>query len=84
MLHIWGAPHWNHAFANEYGRRFPQTWHIINDQDAVARMGKFLMLYKRPGLRVLVNLAEPLCPLWSKLLLVGRRKGARWECASCS
>ncbi|KAK9817451.1 hypothetical protein WJX74_011070 [Apatococcus lobatus] len=56
--YTFGAPRTgNHAFANEYGRRIPQTWHIINDQDAVARMGKFLMLYKRPGLRVLVNLA---------------------------
>eukprot|EP00887_Chlorella_sp_A99_P005583 scaffold1.g5583.t1 len=31
------------------------TGHVINNDDAVCRGGKFLVLYKRPGHRVLVN-----------------------------
>ena len=33
----------------------PHCWHIINNQDAVARSPKFLVLYKRAGQRVLIN-----------------------------
>ncbi len=33
----------------------PHCWHIINNQDAVARAPKFLVLYKRAGQRVLIN-----------------------------
>ena len=31
------------------------TWHVINDQDAVARAPKFLFLYKRTGHSVIIN-----------------------------
>ncbi|KAK9823875.1 hypothetical protein WJX72_006114 [[Myrmecia] bisecta] len=57
-LHVttFGAPRTgNHAFAREYILAIPDTWHIINDRDAVARMGKFACLYKRPGHRVVIN-----------------------------
>ncbi|KAK9804297.1 hypothetical protein WJX72_005360 [[Myrmecia] bisecta] len=51
-----GAPRTgNHAFAADYERRVPDTWSVINDQDAVARGAKFLMMYKRPGQRVIIN-----------------------------
>jgi hypothetical protein len=30
-------------------------WHVVNDQDAVARAPKFLVLYKRTGQRVYIN-----------------------------
>ena len=33
----------------------PATWHIVNDQDAVARSPKFLVLYKRTAHRVIIN-----------------------------
>ena len=33
----------------------PDTWHIINDQDVVAKAPKFLILYKRAGHRVVIN-----------------------------
>ena len=33
----------------------PATWHVINDQDAVARAPKFLVLFKRTGQRVIIN-----------------------------
>lgn len=33
----------------------PHSWHIINDQDAVAKAPKFLVLYKRAGQRVVIN-----------------------------
>ena len=33
----------------------PSTWHIINNDDAVTRGGKFFVLYKRGGHRVLIN-----------------------------
>jgi hypothetical protein len=45
----------NHAFAVLYNEKVPNTWHIINDQDAVAKQGKFVKLYKRPGQRVIIN-----------------------------
>ena len=33
----------------------PDTFHVINDQDAVPRSGKFIALYKRGGHRVIIN-----------------------------
>jgi hypothetical protein len=33
----------------------PHCWHIINNQDAVARSPKFLGLYKRAGHVVIIN-----------------------------
>lgn len=33
----------------------PDTWHVINDQDVVAKAPKFLVLYKRSGQRVIIN-----------------------------
>ncbi|CAL8466199.1 g5735 [Coccomyxa elongata] len=33
----------------------PHSWHIINNQDAVAKAPKFLVLYKRAGQRVVIN-----------------------------
>ncbi|BDA51088.1 probable lipase at N-terminal half [Coccomyxa sp. Obi] len=45
----------NHAFAREFDQVVPHCWHIINNQDAVARAPKFLVLYKRAGQRVLIN-----------------------------
>ncbi|BDA50387.1 probable lipase at C-terminar half [Coccomyxa sp. Obi] len=45
----------NYAFAWDYGKTVPDSWSIVNDQDAVARNAKFWLLYKRPGQRVLIN-----------------------------
>ena len=45
-------PAGNHAFARKYNSLVPDTWHIINDRDAVPRIGKFVLLFKRPGQRV--------------------------------
>ena len=39
----------NHAFAAAYLKAVPDTWDLINDQDAVSRWGKLVSLYKRPG-----------------------------------
>ena len=52
-----------------------ESWSIINDQDAVARSGKLLWLFKRPGERVLMNSKGDMlvCPgfleaaVWRKL-----------------
>jgi hypothetical protein len=33
----------------------PNTWHVINDQDVVAKSMKFGCLYKRCGQRVVVS-----------------------------
>lgn len=42
--------------AGEYDAAVPDTWHVINRQDAVARMGKWLLgAYKRNGNRAIVN-----------------------------
>ncbi|KAK9907744.1 hypothetical protein WJX75_009081 [Coccomyxa subellipsoidea] len=56
ICYTFGSPRTgNHAFAHDYQRVVPDTWSIINDQDAVARNAKFWVLYKRPGQRVLIN-----------------------------
>ncbi|CAL8466201.1 g5737 [Coccomyxa elongata] len=54
--YTYGSPRvGNHAFAREFDQVVPHCWHIINNQDAVARAPKFLVLYKRAGQRVLIN-----------------------------
>ncbi|KAK9807443.1 hypothetical protein WJX73_007832 [Symbiochloris irregularis] len=54
--YTFGAPRTgNHTFAKEYEHLVPDTWHIINDQDAVPRSGKFMGLFKRGGQRVIIN-----------------------------
>ncbi|EIE21257.1 alpha/beta-hydrolase [Coccomyxa subellipsoidea C-169] len=54
--YTFGAPRvGNHAFAREFNEVAPDTWHIINDQDVVAKAPKFLILYKRAGHRVVIN-----------------------------
>ncbi|KAK9813862.1 hypothetical protein WJX73_002319 [Symbiochloris irregularis] len=54
--YTFGAPRTgNHTFAREYEGLVPDTWHIINDQDAVPRSGKFMFIFKRGGQRVIIN-----------------------------
>ncbi|PRW59946.1 alpha beta-hydrolase [Chlorella sorokiniana] len=54
--YTYGAPRTgNHAFANEMIERVPDTWAVINDQDLVAKAGKFLFLFKRCGHVALIN-----------------------------
>lgn len=53
----------NHAFARLYNQIVPDTWHVINDRDAVPRMGKFFFLFKRPGQRVSTQPTLQSCPL---------------------
>jgi len=54
--YTFGAPRTgNHAFAYDYNDKVPDTWNVINDQDTVPRAGKFVIMYKRPGQRVLIN-----------------------------
>ncbi|KAK9866320.1 hypothetical protein WJX84_007327 [Apatococcus fuscideae] len=54
--YTFGAPRsGNHAFAKLYNSHVGDTWHVINDQDLVARGGKLGYMYKRPGQRVLIN-----------------------------
>ena len=41
MCYTFGCPRvGNHAFADEYAAAVPNTWHVINKQDAVARAMK--------------------------------------------
>ncbi|KAK9803205.1 hypothetical protein WJX73_003153 [Symbiochloris irregularis] len=52
-----GCPHMGDAaFQQGYNSLVPDTWHIIHDRDVVTRMGKFWVLGKRPGHRVLIDL----------------------------
>jgi len=45
--YTFGAPRvGNHAWAREYNAKVPDTWQIINSDDAVTRAGKFGFLYK--------------------------------------
>lgn len=43
------------AYVDCFAQVAPDTWHIINDQDVVAKAPKFLILYKRAGHRVVIN-----------------------------
>ncbi|GAB4817731.1 hypothetical protein N2152v2_004777 [Parachlorella kessleri] len=55
-VYTFGAPRTgNHAFAELYNEALPDTWHIINNDDMITRGGKFFVLYKRAGHRVLIN-----------------------------
>ncbi|KAK9866093.1 hypothetical protein WJX84_001319 [Apatococcus fuscideae] len=61
ICYTFGAPRLgNHAFAKMYNTTVPNTWHVINDQDIVARGGKLWFLYKRPGQRTIINAAGDL------------------------
>ncbi|DBB09212.1 TPA: hypothetical protein ACH3X3_007798 [Trebouxia sp. C0006] len=54
--YTFGAPRvGNHAFARQYDATVPDTWNIINNQDVIARAGRFWGLYKRAGQRVMIN-----------------------------
>ena len=53
-------PAGNHGFARQYLKIVPDSWDLINDQDAISRWGKFLTVYKRPGHRVIINHAGDL------------------------
>ncbi len=54
-LYTFGAPRpGNHAFARDFLRVVPDCWDIIHSDDAVAKEGKFLLLYKRAAHRVIV------------------------------
>ncbi|CAK0786084.1 hypothetical protein CVIRNUC_009297 [Coccomyxa viridis] len=56
ICYTYGSPRvGNHSFAREYDKLVPHTWHLVNDQDAVARAPKFLCLYKKTGQRVIIN-----------------------------
>ena len=52
-----------------------ESWSVINDQDAVARSGKFMGMFKRAGERIFLNHRGDMlvCPifleaaLWRKL-----------------
>lgn len=39
-------PAGNHPFARLYDEKVPDTWHIINADDAVTRGGKFFVLVR--------------------------------------
>ncbi|GAB4817729.1 hypothetical protein N2152v2_004775 [Parachlorella kessleri] len=55
-VYTFGAPRTgNHAYARLYNASLPDTWHVINNDDVVTRGGKFFVLYKRAGQRVLIN-----------------------------
>lgn len=54
--YTFGAPRTgNHAFARLLMDKVPDTWHVINSDDTVTRVGKFFFLFKRGGHRVLIN-----------------------------
>ncbi|KFM23579.1 hypothetical protein F751_2838 [Auxenochlorella protothecoides] len=50
----------NHAFAKHYADVVPDSWDVVHTNDAVARNGKFIRLYKRAGKRVIVSPAGDL------------------------
>lgn len=51
-----GAPRpGNKAFAHKYEAKVPDTWHVMNSRDPVPKVGKFGVLYARPGQRVILD-----------------------------
>ncbi|KAK9814286.1 hypothetical protein WJX72_003434 [[Myrmecia] bisecta] len=74
-----GAPRTgNHAFAWDYNKIVPHTWHVINDQDLVTRKGKVFIMYKRPGQRVLISRLGDLIvrPSWIEVSIRQRGGGS--------
>lgn len=54
--YTFGAPRTgNHAWVHASDAAVRDSWHVINQDDAVTRAGKFWALYKRAGHRVLIN-----------------------------
>lgn len=54
--YTFGAPRvGNHTWAGLYNTVVPDTWQLINSDDAFTRAGKFWFLYKHVGHRVLLN-----------------------------
>ena len=55
-VYTFGCPRvGNYAFAEEYEHRIPNTWHVVNNLDAVARSPKLWILYKQTCKRVVIN-----------------------------
>jgi Lipase (class 3) len=56
-----GAPRpGNHSFARSFRETVPDAWDIFHPDDAVARAGKFFVLYKRAAHTVLISPAGEL------------------------
>lgn len=56
FCYTFGAPRvGNRAFVREYDSLVPNTWQVINDEDVVARVPKFLFMFKHAGRRVIIN-----------------------------
>ncbi|GAB4816055.1 hypothetical protein N2152v2_003101 [Parachlorella kessleri] len=63
QLYTFGAPRpGNHAFARDFLRMVQDAWDVIHSDDAVAKGGKFVMLYKRAANRVLVTAEGDILP----------------------
>lgn len=54
--YTYGAPRvGNHAFVRDYNTCVPNTWQVINDEDLVPAVPKFLLLFKHVGEKVIIN-----------------------------
>ncbi|GAB4816056.1 hypothetical protein N2152v2_003102 [Parachlorella kessleri] len=63
QLYTFGAPRpGNHAFARDFLRTVQDSWDVIHSDDAVAKGGKFFLLYKRAANRVLVTAEGDILP----------------------
>ncbi|CAD7701829.1 unnamed protein product [Ostreobium quekettii] len=45
----------NHAFAQDYSNYVPDTWHVVNNIDAISRSPKLWFLYKHTGHKAVIN-----------------------------
>ena len=56
VCYTYGCPRiGNHAYRHLGHKHVPETWHVINDQDVVAKSMKFGCMFKRCGQRVVVS-----------------------------
>ncbi|GMH41168.1 hypothetical protein BSKO_09078 [Bryopsis sp. KO-2023] len=54
--YTYGAPRvGNRTFVSEYNSMVPDTWQVVNDEDVVPRVPKFLKFFKHVGHKVIIN-----------------------------
>eukprot|EP01025_Chloroclados_australasicus_P036388 TRINITY_DN3709_c0_g3_i1.p1 TRINITY_DN3709_c0_g3~~TRINITY_DN3709_c0_g3_i1.p1 ORF type:complete len:845 (-),score=70.90 TRINITY_DN3709_c0_g3_i1:314-2827(-) len=55
-VYTYGCPRvGNYTWGYEYEKTVSDTWNLINNQDMITRVGKFIYSYKHAGCKVLIN-----------------------------
>eukprot|EP00884_Botryococcus_braunii_P020513 jgi/Botrbrau1/7145/Bobra.0143s0021.4 len=55
-VYVYGCPRTgNHAFANDYRIKVPNTWQVMTDRDIIPRTGKMVCIFKHVGCFAYIN-----------------------------